>query len=93
MNYDQAEVIALQALNHMAENHEILVAYLNLSGIMPDALKDSASDPVTLASILDYFLQNEKRLITFCDSINVAPDQLAKARQLLPGAQTPPYLP
>ncbi len=93
MNYDQAEVLGLLALTHMAENHEILTAYLNLSGITPEELKKTASDPLTLASILDYFLQNEKRLIAFCEPNNIPPEQLVKARSHLPGAETPPYSP
>lgn len=93
MNYDQAEILGLLALTHMAENHDVLAAYLDLSGITPDELKKSASDPLTLGSILDYFLQNEKRLITFCDVNNIPPEHLAKARLHFPGAETPPYSP
>ncbi|MBL4800818.1 MAG: DUF3572 domain-containing protein [Emcibacter sp.] len=91
MNYNQAEILGLQALSHMAAHEEILIAYLSLSGITPDELRSSASDPATLGSILDYFLQNEKRLITFCETENIAPDQLKKARLLLPGGETVPY--
>jgi len=94
MNYDQAEILGLRALAHMAENEDILIAYLGLSGISPGALKSAAADPATLpgilASILDYFLQNEKRLIAFCHAENIAPDQLNKARQFLPGGEMIP---
>ncbi len=91
MNYDQAEILGLQALSHVAQHEEILMAYLRLSGITPDELKDSAANPATLGSILDYFLQNEKKLLSFCETMEIAPDQLKKARQLLPGGETVPY--
>lgn len=91
MNYDQAEIFGLQALSHMAKHEEILMAYMNLSGITPEELKNSAADPATLGSILDYFLQNEKKLITFCQAIEVAPEQLKKARQYLPGGENIPH--
>ncbi|PCI45995.1 MAG: hypothetical protein COB49_09380 [Alphaproteobacteria bacterium] len=91
MNNDQAEIIGLQALSHMAGDAEILTAYLRLSGITPEDLKNSAADPATLGSILDYFLQNEKRLIAFCDAAGIAPNQLEQARLCLPGGETFPY--
>lgn len=90
MNYDQAEIFGLQALSHMAEHEEILLAYLHLSGITPEELRNSAGDPATLGSILDYFLQDEKKLLAFCEAIEVAPDQLNKARQYLPGGEAIP---
>ncbi len=81
----QAEVIGLQALTHMAKYEEILIAYIELSGITPEELRNSADNPATLGSILDYFLQNEKKLISFCQAENIEPEQISKARQLLPG--------
>ncbi|MCF8474569.1 MAG: DUF3572 domain-containing protein [Emcibacter sp.] len=87
MNDEQAEIIGLRALSYIAQNEEILVAYLKLTGITPHELKESASEPVILGSILDYFLQNEKRLIAFCDDINMMPNQIIHARRLLPGGE------
>ncbi len=91
MNYDQAEIIGLQALTHVAKHEDILLAYISLSGITPEELRNSAANPATLGSILDYFLQDEKRLISFCEAVSVAPDKLKKARQYLPGGETVPY--
>lgn len=92
MNYNQAEVLALRALSHMAEREGILLGYLKLSGITPEELRSSAADPASLAnilgSILDYFLQNEKSLIEFCDAENIPPDHLPIARRFLPGGET-----
>ncbi|MCK5424681.1 MAG: DUF3572 family protein, partial [Emcibacter sp.] len=42
-------------------------------------------------SILDYFLQDEKKLIEFCAAVDVAADQVKKARQQLPGGEAIPY--
>lgn len=67
------------------------MAYLRLSGITPEELKNSAADPATLGSILDYFLQNEKRLIEFCQAGKISPDQVQKARQFLPGGDPVHY--
>ncbi|PHZ83650.1 DUF3572 domain-containing protein [Paremcibacter congregatus] len=91
MNKEQAEIIALQALTYMATHEDILIAYLRLSGIAPEDLKNSAANPATLGSIIDYFLQDEKRLVALCDAENIAPDHLIKARRCLPGGEDIPY--
>ena len=91
MNYEQAEILGLQGLAHVAGDEEILLAYLRLSGITPEDLKNSAADPATLGSILDYFLNNEKRLIAFCQAADIAPDRVLKARRVLPGGDPVQY--
>jgi len=90
MTPQEAEIIGLQALTHMAKYEDILIAYLQLSGITLEDLKTSAEAPATLGSILDYFLQNEKRLLEFCRLENIAPNQLDLARQQLPGGEKIP---
>lgn len=91
MNDEQAEILGLQALSYVAGDEEILLAYLKLSGITPQDLRNSASDPATLGSILDYFLQNEKRLLAFCEVAEIRPDHVAQARRQLPGGDVVPY--
>jgi len=81
----------LRALAHIASHEDILVAYLRLTGLSAEELHTSAAEASTLGSILDYFLQNEKRLVAFCEAENISPDHLAKARRLLPGGETVPY--
>lgn len=87
MTYEQAEYIALQALVYITADEDILLAYLKLSGMSLENLRNCASDPVILGSILDYFLQNEKRLIAFCDEYEILPPQIALARKSLPGGE------
>ncbi|VAW05780.1 hypothetical protein MNBD_ALPHA01-666 [hydrothermal vent metagenome] len=91
MNDEQAEILGLRALSYLAADEEILMAYLRLSGITPEELRNSAADPAILGSILDYFLHNEKRLIAFCEAQNIAPESLVRARKCLPGGETIPY--
>lgn len=87
MTYEQAEFLALQALVHITGQEDILLGFLELSGISLENLRDSATNPATLGSILDYFLQNEQRLITFCEENNIVPTQLAIARKSFPGSE------
>lgn len=90
MNNEQAQILSLTALSYMAQHEDILIAYLRLSGISPEELRNSAADPTILGSILDYFLQNEQRLIAFCEAENIAPNQIVRARKLLPGGEPVP---
>ena len=90
MDKVHAEIMALKALTFMAQNEDILVAYLKQTGIAPTDLHNSASDPAVLGSILDYFLQNEKRLLAFCEVEDMAPDLLVKARLSFPGSEAVP---
>lgn len=91
MNEEFAETLALQALSFVANDEDMLIAYLHLSGMTLESLKKSASHKETLASILDFLLQNEKRLLEFCQSYSIPPDVPAKARRLLPGGDEIPY--
>lgn len=91
MNQEQAEILALQALTHMAQQETILVAYLKLTGMTFEELRDSAADGATLGSILDYFLQDEKRLLAFCAAAEIPPQQIASARAALPGGDPYPH--
>lgn len=85
MDIVQAEILALRALAYMAQNEDILGGYLKLTGIAPAELRNSAADPAVLGSIIDYFLQNEKRLLAFCETEEIVPELLVKAGHSLPG--------
>ncbi|NOZ42684.1 MAG: DUF3572 domain-containing protein [Alphaproteobacteria bacterium] len=85
MNYQQAEILGLKTVAYMASHEDILTEYIRLTGITTGQLKNSAADPEILGSILDYFLQHEKRLIAFCQAGDIAPELIARARQLFPG--------
>lgn len=90
MTYEQAEILGLKALAYMAAREEIMAAYLRLTGITAGHFRESATTPATLGSILDYFLQNEKRLVIFCQEEDIVPKQIATARQFLPGGEIMP---
>lgn len=90
MDYDRAEIIALNSLSFIAENEQYLAEYLNLSGLSIDRLKKSVSNPDTmpniLASIFDFLLHNEKYLLIFAEQNNIDPKDIQKARYSFPGA-------
>lgn len=90
MDYDRAEIIAINGLSFIASDEKYLGGYLNLSGTNIEQLRENTANPSTmpqiLASILDYLLQNEKYLVEFSQAYQIDPADIAKARQLFPGA-------
>lgn len=53
---------------------------LALTGLSPDALRDSLTERGTLAAVLDYLAGHEPDLLLAADALNVTPERLAAAR-------------
>lgn len=90
MDYDRAEIIAINSLSFIASDEKHLGEYLKLSGIGLEQLKKNTSNPETmpniLASVIDFLLQNEQHLIEFSNSYQLDPADIQKTRQFFPGA-------
>jgi len=86
MDQEQAEILALEVFSFLAENEDGLIAYMRLSGLRPEDLKNNISNPEILSGVLDFLLQDEKRLVLFCENHQYDPNIIQKARHSLPGA-------
>ncbi len=53
---------------------------LALTGLTPEALRDSLTERGTLAAVLDYLAGHEPDLLLAADALNVTPERLAAAR-------------
>jgi hypothetical protein len=78
--------VALQALAWLASDEDRLVRFLNLSGLTPQGLRRTATEPASLGAVLDYLLAWEPLLQSFSEENGVAPELIAQSRQRLPGA-------
>ena len=87
MNTDQAELIAIQALGHIAAEEDLLFAFVDLTGLSPNDLRARAGEPEILGGILDFILMDDQRLLAFCETMNLRPEMPAIARKLLPGGE------
>jgi len=81
-----AETIALQALAYIAEDEDILNAFMASSGCSLDELKTSAADPAFLGGVLDFLLQDDGNVVEFCKTAGLDPSDLFRARHALPGS-------
>jgi len=91
MAYTQAsaELVAINALGWMAQQDDLLMAFLNQTGAGLDDVKARATDPEFLASVLDFLMMNDDWVTGFCDTQNLPYNDVYIIRQSLPGGALP----
>jgi hypothetical protein len=82
---DNAETVALQALAWLAGQEELLGAFLGATGASLADLAAGARDPAFLGGVLDFLLQDDARILAFCDAAGLPPTAPLAARAGLPG--------
>jgi hypothetical protein len=87
MKYEQAEILALQAVTFISAHENALNGLLAQSGAGLDDLREQLTNPSFLAGILDFMLSDEPLLLSFCEEQNIAPTLIVQARRALPGSE------
>lgn len=87
MTREQAEILGLQALSHIVAQDDLFAAFLAASGASPAELRARAADPAFLGAVLDFLLEDDRRVLDFAAAAGIAPTQPAEARARLPGGQ------
>jgi len=87
MQSQQAETLALQALQWLADDDELCGLFLGSSGLAVADLHAAAGDSAFLGSVLDFVLMRDDWVIRFCDACDLAYDAPMRARQMLPGGE------
>ena len=80
---EAAEIVAIQALNFIAGDPERLGLFLAETGIGPQNLRAAASDPLFLASVLDFVLRDDATVTAFAKASELHPTNVAAAREVL----------
>ena len=83
---EAAEALALRALAFLAEDPERLGRFLALTGLGPAELRMRAGDADLLGGVLDHLLEDERLLLAFAAASAFRPEEVVRARRLLPGA-------
>jgi hypothetical protein len=78
-----AEIVAIQALNFLAGDPVRLGAFLSESGIGPQTLRASATDPKFLAGVLDFILKDDDTVKAFATFSQLPEVTIAAAREAL----------
>lgn len=85
---EAAETLALEALMWVL-NGELMDSFLNATGAERDQLAVLARDAVFLAGVLDFLMEDDGRIIGFCDATKRPYLAVTQARAALPGGQLP----
>jgi hypothetical protein len=78
-----AEIVAIRALSFLAGDPERLGQFLSESGIGPETLRASASDPGFLAGVLDFILREDATVKAFADFSQLPAQTITAARDIL----------
>jgi hypothetical protein len=78
-----AEIVAIQALSFVAGDAERLGRFLAETGIGPETLRASATDPQFLAGVLDFVLRDDATVKAFSEQSQHHPTTIMAAREAL----------
>ncbi|ARC89114.1 DUF3572 domain-containing protein [Rhodovulum sp. MB263] len=86
---DFAETVALEALAWLVGDDELLPVFLGATGASATDLRERASEPDFLASVLDFLLLDDAWVLRFCAAVGRPGEAVLAARAGLPGGADP----
>lgn len=81
---ERAETMALNMIAFLMADEERADGFFGTTGLSPDDLRAGVGQPAFLGGVMDYLLEREDLLVTFCADNNVDPMQPMRIRQALP---------
>jgi hypothetical protein len=85
MTPENAQVLALQALAWIASEDQVLPLFLAATGAGLADLRAQAAEPEFQGAVLDFLLQDDARVVAFCDGHGHPYSAPLSARLALPG--------
>ncbi|MGI9367537.1 MAG: DUF3572 domain-containing protein [Ruegeria sp.] len=82
---EAAETLALTALGWIVGNEELLPVFLGSTGASEADLRERATEPDFLASILEFLTLDDSWVMSFCDANSVPYELPGQARARLSG--------
>ena len=73
-----AASLAQACLGYLAENPDELLAFMQVVGLDPDALRRSVDTPALQHGLIDYFASNEPILLALCANMGLSPEQFMR---------------
>lgn len=84
---ESAEITALKALSWLFDQQDLVGLFLNATGADQQHLSRLAADPAFLGGVLDFLMEEDARVIAFCDAHALPYTAPMQARAALPGGQ------
>ncbi|MEM6409082.1 MAG: DUF3572 domain-containing protein [Pseudomonadota bacterium] len=89
MSPDAAQTLALQALGWILSTDDLAQVFMGSTGASVDTMRENATDPAFLASVLDFLMMDDTWVTGFCDHAGFDYMDPMRARQMLPGGDMP----
>ncbi len=89
MSTEEGLALSVRALTFLADEPTRMARFLALTGLDPADLRQQAGNPAFLGGVLDYFLQDESLLLTFCTEAHIDPASIAAAKRIIDSSPTP----
>lgn len=81
------EVLALQALAHVAGDEDLGPRFLALSGLDAESLRARAGESLVLAAVIAFLAAHEADLLAVAEKLSVRPEALIAAGTALSGGE------
>ena len=88
---EAAELVAIQALGHIASDDELLSRFMSMTGVEPGDFRRLAGERTFLVAVLDFLGGHEPDLVAFAEAVGEPPDRIMAARHRLAGADHAGY--
>ncbi|WP_347141026.1 DUF3572 domain-containing protein [Paracoccus sp. SSK6] len=82
---ESAQELAMAALVYLAERPDLIGEFLGATGLQPQDLRKAASSPDMAVHVLDYLLEDDRRVMDAAAELGVSPGDLMHARTALAG--------
>ena len=76
-----AEALAIRALDGLAASPDRLGAFLAVTGLTPETIREVASTPGFLSAVLDHVTGDEELLMAISRESGISPEDFARARE------------
>lgn len=82
---ESAQELATSALLYLAGRPDLVEEFLGATGLRPQDLRRVASSPDMALHVLDYLLEDDRRVMDAAARLGIAPGELMHARTALAG--------
>lgn len=85
ISHEDAEAMALRALRFLASEDASWASFAALTGVDLQQARELATEPGFQAGVLEFLVQHEPLLMTFCGNEGIAPERPLLAYHKLSG--------
>lgn len=84
-NRDQAEQVGAAAFAYLAADPELFSRFASVTGVDLSDITEVAGTPEFLGGVLEYFLNDESLLLSFCENSGSQPELVQQSHMILSG--------